>query len=304
MRIDQIRRVLIVGAGTMGQQIGLQCAMHGYAVSFYDIAPKMLNVAVTKVEAYVAQLVDEGRLTPTEASTTLSRITTTGLPEEAADQADLISESVPEDLKLKGEVFAQFNELCPPRTISTTNTSTLLPSMFAEATGRPSQFAALHFHMDVWESNVVDIMPHPGTSEETVALLLDFAERIGQIPILLKKEKSGYIFGSIMGAMNHEALSLVVNGVASVKDVDRAVMAVMKVPIGPFGIMDRVGLDTAWHVANFWAKVDPQIRKHADFLKEYVDRGQLGVKSGQGFYTYPDPAFRRPGFVERTEHRG
>ena len=176
MRIDQIRRVLIVGAGTMGQQIGLQCAMHGYAVSFYDIAPKMLDVAMTQIRAYAAQLVDEGRLTPTEASTTLSRITTTSLPEEAADQADLISESVPEDPKLKGKVFAQFNELCPPRTIFTTNTSTLLPSMFAKATGRPGQFAALHFHMNVWESNIVDIMPHTGTSKETVALLLEFAK--------------------------------------------------------------------------------------------------------------------------------
>ncbi len=304
MRVDQVRRVLILGAGTMGQQIGLQCAMHGYAVTLYDISPEILNIAITRIEEYAAQLVGDRRLTRAEADDARSRIITTSLLEKAAEHVDLISESVPENPKLKGEVFAQFDKLCPPHTVFTTNTSTLLPSMFAKATGRPSQFAALHFHMNVWESNVVDIMPHPDTSEETVTLLLDFARRIGQIPILLRKEKSGYIVKSIMSALNHEALSLVANGIASAKDVDRALMGAMKVSIGPFGNMDRIGLDTVWHITDYWAKrrfYIRQIRKNANFLKEYVDKGQLGVKSGQGFYTYPDPAFRRPGFVEGTQ---
>ena len=305
MRVDQIKRVLIVGAGTMGQQIGLQCAMHGYDVTLYDLAPEMLGIAMTQIKAYAVQLVDEGRLAPSEVDDVQSRITTTSLPEKAAEQVDLMSESVPEDPKLKGKVFAQFNELCPSHTIFTSNTSTLIPSMYAKATGRPSQFAALHFHMNVWESNVVDIMPHPDTSEETIALLHDFARRIGQIPILLKKEKSGYIFNSIMSAINHEALSLVANGVATVKDIDRALMGVMKLSIGPFGVMDRVGLDTVWHITDYWAKKRfyiRQIRRNANFVKQYVDQGHIGIKSGQGFYTYPDPAFRRPGFIEGTEY--
>jgi len=307
MKIDEIRHVLIVGAGTMGQQIGLQCAIHGYAVVLYDIAPKTLDDATTHIKAYAAQFVDEGRLTRDEASATLSRITSTSKPDEAADQADLLSECVPEDPKLKGRVFAQFNKLCPPRTIFTTNTSGLLPSMFAKASGRPAQFAALHFHKDVWVSNVVDVMPHSGTSEETVALLLDFARRIGQIPILLKKENRGYIFNSILGQMLHAALTLVVNGFASVEDVDRAWMGVTKTPIGLFGIMDDNGLDTVWHATDNSAKrlfYIRQLRKNANFLKKYVDKGHLGVKSGRGFYTYPDPAFRRPGFVEGTQRKG
>jgi len=301
MRIDEIRCVLIVGAGTMGQQIGLQCATHGYAVMLYDISPKTLDAAMIQTKAYAARFVSERRLTRAEADATLSRITSTTKPEEAADKADLLSECVPEDPKLKRKVFAQFNRLCPPHTIFTTNTSSLLPSMFAKATGRPTQFAALHFNKDVWLSNVADIMPHPGTSEETIALLIEFAKRIGQTPILLKKEKSGYIVNSMLQAGIREALTVVVNGFASVEDVDRAYMGIMRSPIGPFGILDFDGLDTAWRISDFWAKKYfflRQLRRNANFLKEYVDKGRLGVKSGQGFYTYPDPAFRQPGFVQ------
>jgi 3-hydroxybutyryl-CoA dehydrogenase len=306
MRIDEIRRVLVVGAGTIGQQVGLQCATHGYAVVLYARTPKTLDDAMTQTKAYAAKFVDEGRLTRAEADGTLSRITSTTKADEAADEADLLSESVPEDPRLKGKVFAQFNKLCPPRTIFTTNSSQLLPSMFAKATGRPAQFAALHFNKDVWVSNVVDIMPHPGTSEETVALLIDFAKRIGQTPILLKKEKAGYIVNGMLRAGIQEALTIVVNGLASVEDVDRAWMGIVRTPIGPFGILDDNGLDTAWRISDFWAKKYfflRQLRRNANFLKEYVDKGRLGVKSGQGFYTYPDPAFRQPGFIEGTNRK-
>jgi 3-hydroxybutyryl-CoA dehydrogenase len=301
MNIEQIRCVLIVGAGTMGQQIGLQSAIHGYDVVMYDISPTALDAATTRVASYAAQLVAEGQLTQEKAQAALARITTTNNPESAATDVDLVSESVPEDPKLKGQVFAQFNQLCPSRTIFTTNTSTLIPSMFAKATGRPAQFAALHFHQPVWVANVVDIMPHPGTSEETVVVLCDFARRIGQIPIVLKKESHGYVFNTMLSAVNREALTLAANGIASVEDVDRAWMGVMKMPIGPFGIMDLVGIDTVWHITNYWAKrlfFNRQLGVNARFLKEYVDKGWLGVKSGKGFYTYPDPAYQQPGFVE------
>jgi 3-hydroxybutyryl-CoA dehydrogenase len=299
MNIEDVRRVLIVGAGTMGQQIGLQCAMHGYEVVVYDIAPEVLEAASAQIKAYTAQLVGQERLTQSEADATLARLSFTTDPEEAAAGADLLSESVPEDPALKGKVFAQFNELCPPHTIFTTNTSTLIPSMYAEATGRPAQFAALHFHTYVWDSNVVDIMPHPGTSPETVKLIYAFARRIGQIPIVLQKENYQYVFNAMLGALNTAAVKLVVDGVASVEDVDRAWMGVMKMPVGPFGILDIVGLKTVWDIVQFWATTlnDQQLQANANFLKQYVDKEWLGVKTGRGFYTYPDPAFARPDFL-------
>jgi 3-hydroxybutyryl-CoA dehydrogenase len=299
MRIDEVKRVLVVGAGTMGQQIGLQCAMHGYDVVLYDIAPDMVDQALRHVRETVDSLRSGGRLTQAQAHAALNRVTATSDPEVAAFEVDLLSESVPEDPELKGRVFAQFHQLCPPRAIFTTNTSSLVPSMFAEATGRAAQFAALHFHQPVWDSNVVDIMPHPGTSVETVALLRAFAKRIGQIPIELKRESYGYVFNSMLNALNRAALTLAASGVASVEDIDRAWMGVMKMPIGPFGILDGVGLDTAWHITHYWAEAldDEELRGNAEFLKGYLDQGRLGVKSGRGFYEYPEPAYQNPGFI-------
>ncbi len=201
-----IRCVLILGAGTIGQQIGLQCAMHGYEVIVYDIAPDALEAARAQIEAYAAQLVDQMRLTPSGSNAALARIRYTADPADA-DRADLVSESVPEDPALKAKVFAQFNQICPPYTIFTTNSSSLVPSMFAAATGRPAQFAALHFHSLVWDSNVVDIMPHPGTAPETMEAIRAFAKRIGQIPIVLKKENHGYVFNAMFNELNTAAVS-------------------------------------------------------------------------------------------------
>ena len=288
MTVDDIRRILIVGSGTMGRQIGLQCAMHGYDVTLYDVSESALEAAKVEIKAYAGHLVTWGRLSQQEADAALARIAATSVPDDAAADADLISESVPEDPDLKGRVFAQFNGLCPPHTIFTTNTSDLLPSMYAGATGRPERFAAFHFHQHVWEANVVDIMPHPGTSEETVELLRAFAERIGQIPIVLWKEQPGYVFNTMLNALVGSALTLAVNGVASVEDIDRAWTGVTKMLVGPFGIMDAVGLDLAWHIAESVAKItgDPHAQSQADFLRQYVDKGWLGLKSGRGFYTY------------------
>ena len=296
MKIDEVRRILAIGAGTMGQQIALQCAMHGYEVTLYDVSPDVLRDAAAKVRAYAAKLVDEKRLTPTASSDALSRISFSTKPEDAAD-ADLVTESIPEDPGLKAKVFAQFNKICPPRAIFTTNTSTLLPSMYADATGRPVQFAALHFHQFVWEANLVDIMPHPGTSPETVELLRAFAKRIGQVPLVFKKEHARYVINDFMEAINSTAIRLLESGVASVEDIDRAFMIVLRVPRGPFGSLDYVGLDTVWHVMQSNAR-SPEAQAAADkFKKQYIDKGLLGVKAGKGFYTYPNPVYERPGFL-------
>ncbi len=300
MQIDDVRRVLVIGSGTMGVQIGLQCATHGYEVVLYDIDPVALGAGMGRLRGYAAAQVRAGVIDDATRERALAAISTTADPATAAAEVDLVSESVPEDPALKGRVLAQFNALCPARTIFTTNTSSLLPSMFAAATGRPDRLVALHFHPPVWSSNVADVMPHPGTSPETTDLALAFARRIGQIPIFLRKESPGYVFNAMYIARNEAAVTLVANGVASLEDVDRAWMRITKMPIGPFGSLDAVGLDTTWHIADYWARqtADPQRRKNADFLKTYLDRGYLGVKSGEGFYRYPDPAYAQPGFLE------
>lgn len=299
MSIDDIRHVLVVGTGTMGQKIALQCARFGYEVIAYDASAKSLDAAKAKIPEHAAELVAQQLMTAEEATAALARITYTLDPEEGA-QADLISESVIEDPELKGKVFAQFNAICPAHTLFTTNTSTLLPSMFAAATGRPDKFAALHFY-GVWLKNLADIMPHPGTSPETLALLVAFAKRIGQVPTVMKKEYPGYIGNTLLGAKNNAAIKMVfVDQVASVEDVDRAFMLLEGTPVGPFGWMDHNGLDTIWHVMESNAKIsdDPAAQAFADmFKREYIDKGWLGVKSGKGFYSYPNPAYEQPDFL-------
>ena len=300
MRAEDVRRVLVIGSGTMGLQIGLQAAIHGCQVVVHDTEPAALDAAPRRLRGYGEAPVAAGLIDADRLEQALASIECIADPVAAAAEVDLVSESVPEDPELKGRVLGQFNELCPQRAVFTTNSSTLLPSMFAAATGRPDRFAALHFHTPVWSSNVVDVMPHPGTSAETTELLLAFARRIGQIPIRLRKENFGYVFNALYTAINREALTLVTNGVASVEDVDRAWIGIMKMPIGPFGMLDGVGLDTVWHITDYWARQlnDPQTRANADFVRTYLDRGRLGVKSGSGFYDYPDPAYAAPGFLE------
>lgn len=288
MELKDIKKVLILGAGTMGQQIGFVCAMHGYHVTFYDLSDEILSQSLKRIEKLGSSFfVPIQRITIEQLREIMSRINVTSNPEEAAREADLISESVPEDPEIKAKVFAQFNKLCPERTIFTTNTSLLMPSKFAAATGRPEKLIALHFH-DVRTTNVVDVMPHPGTDPAVVQAVHDFAVSIGQIAIMLHRENNGYVFNAMLSSICTAALTLVTTGVASVEDVDRAWMGVMRMPIGPFGMMDQMGLKTVWHVNDYWARNTQdipanQMQVNADFLKLYVDRNELGPRQKKDF---------------------
>jgi 3-hydroxybutyryl-CoA dehydrogenase len=303
LQIEDIQTVLIVGSGNMGQQIGFQCAASGFSVILYDISADMLEKAMGRMGKLAPTYISSGRLTENGAREALLRIKTERDPEKAGCSADIISESVPEDPALKARTFAAFNDICPARTIFTTNTSSLLPSMFAQATGRPDRFAALHFH-DTRFTNIVDIMPHAGTSKETISLIEAFAKKIGQVAIVLQKESNGYVFNAMLMTLLESAQTLAARQVASVEDIDRSWMGVMHTMVGPFAIMDSIGIDTVYKITDYWAKKtgNPQQEANALFLKQYVDRGDLGVKTGRGFYTYPAPAFQKPGFIEGAKH--
>lgn len=289
MRAEDVRKVLVVGAGTMGQQIALQCVTHGFEVVLLDESADALAAAAARFAAIAPRLADDPAFAGVDLPTVVAGIRLTTDAADAAADADVVSESVPEDPELKGRVFAALDSLCPPRTVFATNTSSLLPSMFAEASGRPHRLAALHFHQPVWSANVVDVMPHSGTSPETVEVLVGFATRIGQVPVRLLRESPGYVFNAMYNALNREAITLAANSVASIEDIDLAWTTVTKMPNGPFGMLDHVGIDTAWHITDYWARAlgDEQLTRNAAFLKDYLDQGRLGVKSGKGFYDYP-----------------
>ncbi len=152
-------------------------------------------------------------------------------PENASRNVQIVSESIPEDPELKGKTFRLFNDFCDPATVFTTNTSSLLPSMFAEASGRPDRLCALHFHDAVF-SNIVDIMPHPGTSLQTLEIVKKFAAKIGQVPIVLKREHNGYVFNNMLMAVLDSALTLAEKDVASIEDIDKSWMGVLHTNCG------------------------------------------------------------------------
>ena len=300
MKIDDIKRVFILGSGTMGVQIGIQSAMHGYQVTIFVRNPEKNNIVWDDINKRTDWIVKREVISREGANEMLKRIHTTNDPEDAAKDADFLSESVPEIPSLKKELFEKFNKLCPERTIFASNTSTLLPSRLAESTGRPERFLAFHCNNPVFITKTVDIMGHPGTSKETLDLSIEFSRKIGLVPIVLEKEQPGYIINSLLGGLMGRALELVANGVATPQQVDKSWMSNMKIGIGIFGIMDNNGIDVGWELREKYAlsSGDKQAKVVYEYLKtNFIDKGHLGRKTGQGFYKYPKPEYKDPNFL-------
>ena len=292
--LKDIQNVLILGSGTLGLRIALTSSLNGYKVTVYDIREEAFSQAKKIQTNLVKILIKEGKFSEKEGRQAIQNQTFTTDASFAAINADLVSESVTEDLYLKKKVWTQFGSLCPQHTIFTTNTSSLLPSLFAEETGRPERFCALHFH-DVFYANVVDIMPNPKTEPWIIKLLQAFGESIQQTPVIMHRESPGYIFNAMLIAVLGAAGALVTYDVASIEDVDRSWMGNFKIPNGPFGILDEIGLDTAWHVIHVFK--DEKSKRFAKLLDTYIQQGKLGRKSGEGFYSYPNPKFSEESFI-------
>ncbi len=292
--LKDIKKILILGSGTLGLRIALASALNGYKVTIYDIREEAF-IQAKKIQANLLKiLINEGKFSEKDSERAMQNQTFTTDASLAAINADLVSESVTEELELKKKVWAQFGLLCPQHTIFTTNTSSLLPSLFAEETRRPERFCALHFH-DVFYANVVDIMPNPKTEPWIIELLKAFGESIQQTPVIMRRESSGYIFNAMLISVLGAAGALVTYDIASIEDVDRSWMGNFKMPSGPFGILDEIGLDTAWHVIHVFK--DEKSKRFAKLLDTYIQQGKLGRKTGEGFYKYPNPRFNNENFI-------
>lgn len=290
----EISTVCILGAGTLGSRVALQSSLSGYKVHVYDIHQEALDTSFQTMKNILQQLQKAGQVTEDQSVEALARIFFTSDPEKAVADADLINESVTEELEIKNKVWKQFGEIAPEKTIFTTNTSYMLASTFAYISGRPNQFCALHFH-DVFYSRIVDIMPHPGTDKSLIPILEKFGRSINQVPVFVKKENPGYIFNSMLLALIGAAGRLLTGEVADVEAIDKSWMVNFHMPMGPFGILDSIGLDTAWHVTH--NRPDRASQAFAGLLKTYIDEGKLGEKSGEGFYSYPNPKYKEKDFI-------
>ena len=294
MGLVLVKRVLVVGGGVMGQQIALQCAAHGFSVVLNDVSDERLRESERELRNFASQMACEQSLTQKQLDEVLANIEYIVDQVAASVDVDLLIESVPEDVCLKREVLKRFHDLCGMQTLFATTTSTLLPKELAKQSGRPTQFAALHFHPNVWHANFVDLMPAKTTSPETVEALRGFAVAIDQTPIVYEREYRGYIVNRILFGVFREVLSMAAQDIASVEDIDRAFTGVLKTEDGPFRMMDRIGLDTMLSINDFWCKrllqlprLDPVNRRNRELLKSYVSQGHFGEKSGQGFYKHP-----------------
>lgn len=290
----EIKNITILGTGNLGSRIGLQAAISGYKVIFYDVNEAAFIRAKEVIQKILKYLVKSGNLQQEDTTAALSRIFFTTDAAEAVHDADLISESVTEELTIKQKVWEQFGKLSPAKTIFTTNTSYLLPSQLASFSGRPEKFCAFHFH-DVFTARVVDIMPHPGTDLSLIPLLENLGKKLNQVPVVVKKESHGYIFNFMLMALLGAAGRLKTKGIAEIEAIDKSWMVNFNASMGPFGILDTIGLDTAWHVV---ARLkDDASTAFAALLKTYIDQGKLGEKTGEGFYRYPNPSFRQENFL-------
>jgi enoyl-CoA hydratase/3-hydroxyacyl-CoA dehydrogenase len=285
-KIDEINKVVFIGAGTMGCFNALFAGISGYEAILFDISDEMLQWAGYRLDKIGEFLAEKNLFTNAQIGAGRNHIHLESDPGKAVENADLLSESVPETLELKRSVHQQFDGLCPSHTILTTNTSNLLVSKIEDAVERGDRFAAMHFHLG---SLFVDLVKGPRTSTKTMDILNRFVKSMTCIPHVHKKESAGYVYNAIMMGQSTACWSMAVDHKQRIEDLDRAWMIFNKEKIGPFGIMDFLGLDLYFD-GNKGLLEDPERRELAqrtlDFLQTFMDKGELGIKTEKGFYTY------------------
>jgi 3-hydroxyacyl-CoA dehydrogenase len=225
-------KIATAGAGTMGSQVAWQMAFHGKHVIVYDAIPEGLEKGKSLHREYAEHFIDQRGAVQKQIDDTFARLTYTTDLATAVGDADLISESVPESLSIKESFWREVSKHAPERTVFTTNTSTLVPSVLARFVDRPQKFLALHFAIGVWDSNIGEVMGHAGTDAAVFERLLKFAEEIGLVPIPIRKEQSGYIINSLLVPWCTAALELLVRGVSDFESIDRTWMITLQTGMG------------------------------------------------------------------------
>ncbi len=285
--MHELKRVLVVGAGTMGSQIALQTALSGhYEVTLVDSAPGQLERARAQNRRLLDRSVEKGRLPEGAAAEALARIKDSDALAAVAGSADLVIEAVIEDFDAKKSVFDALGRHARKDAILASNSSTIAISRLAGFTGRPEQCCNMHFFHPVTVMQLCEVVKGPKTSDATVETAMDFVRSIDRTPVLLQKEIWGFIVNRILFAASEEAMRLLEGGYASAEDIDIAVQKGLNWPMGPFHLLDFSGLDI------FYGAMKDRHRQGEgsdapELLRELVESGHLGRKSGKGFFEYP-----------------
>lgn len=279
-----------MGAGWVGRQIAARFSNHGVHSLLTDNKSSVIEDAIEWIRATQESQKDHSgaELGAYSAAPTISEITVDWAENQ---EIDLVLECVPEQISIKKRVLRSLGTIFPSPTIVASNSSYFVPSLLAKYVDSPERFANIHFHVPVLKDSVVDIVGWENTDSEVLNCLRDLTERVKHEPLMLRNEHPGYIFNWILQAVLKSSLELAALDVADPEDIDKSWKAVTGMPIGPFGIMDRIGLDVVEQVlANGkWSQV-PEADSDTlrAMLTELTDQGRLGVKSGSGFYEYDD----------------
>lgn len=291
------QNITVVGAGTQGSMLAFRSAAFGRTVTIFDISEQQMRNAMQKIKLWFDEWVTKGKISADIALKQYLSINTCSELDKALDNADLVIENVPEILNLKREIWDQIDMLAPEKTLLTTNSSSLKASDIGKDIRRKANTFNLNF-MTPTEDDLVEVMWNASTAEETKALALAFLKAQRNVPIITRKEIKGFSLNRVWRGIKKECLKLWADGYITPEDLDRAWILEWGTPYGPFALMDKVGLDIVRQIEMTYYD---ESRDPGDIppkaLDDMIDNGFFGVKSGKGFYAYPNPAYEQNGWL-------
>lgn len=284
--MPEIGVIAVIGAGIMGRGIAHVAALGGYRTILEDLIPASLRKAESEIRTNLDKAVELKKVSCTDAQAALGRLEYAGSVEEAARQADLVIEAVPEEMESKIEIFTLLDKICRPGTILASNTSSLSISEIAGVTFRAKKCVGMHFFNPVHKMKLIEIVRAIETDDETIAAAVEVGRRMGKETVVIK-ESPGFITSRVNAMIGNEAFHMLQEGIASAEDIDKALKLGLNHPMGPFELVDLVGLDTRLHILEYLHQTLGEKYRPAQLLKQYVQEGRLGKKSGRGVYEYP-----------------
>ena len=283
-----VEKVAVIGSGLMGRGIAHVAALGGYRTTMVDVSAEILEKAMRNIRKEMEKGVSIGKLAADAKDAALGRLVVGTNLEEAARDADLVIEAIPEDMKLKAETFTRLDQAAPASAILASNTSSLSITEMAAVTKRPKQFLGMHFFNPVHKMKLLEIVVGLETSENTVKIAEEVGRRMRKETIVIQ-ESPGFITSRINAIIGNEAFLMLQEGVASATDIDKAVKLGLNHPMGPFEMVDLVGLDTRLHILEYLQKTLGEKFRPAPLMVQYVRAGRLGRKVGRGVHDYPPP---------------